>query len=679
MAVSAALVACGGKSSSAPASNNAAVPPGTVDPSHSALTVDTTTVAADDVSAATITVSLKDSTGKALSGKLVQFAATGFSNTLSATTAATGTDGKAQSKLSSARAETKHITAAVDGVTLGPADVDFMKGGIAPAPPGTGGTALTTSLRATPTVSFADGTPITLTFTARDASGNPLAGVTAILAQSGTGTLVQPGPTDANGQATGSISSTVTGREDVTATVNNVTVATATVAFSAVNSTGGCAAMPNGGYIVGSTQVPVADNWSSGIFTGTAGDIFVPDLSVSEHNDPNGPLTGGGHHWVFDQGSTLCKETDTGTANALSTGWSIPGNNTTDCILLPVIRNGGVVNLGDIPYQGDVITPTCNPALLSQVGAPNPTNTYFNQLGCAISHGLATDAASATSFLFVTSIHGGLFSIPLENVTNPVVGGTAGKAPGAQNYYSDIPEGSLLTNAIVSKDAKFAIATSLRRTGTNKIFACLNPLGDPGDPTLPIDPAFIVPPAGTVKCMVVGGTGLAVGLSSAFGPDNQPYFGGQRTVNSFDSQPGGKFATAWPNCLLNGVPPVGSPPASSLADAFARHLGNGCGNAVANGIFDAALVSQPQTLVSHGSYMYTAGVAAPVMQFKVTVDPATGVTKYLQRTYLTGVTGFVTGIGIAEDLQSLMVFSDPTGFGLAGKEVITRLPLCENL
>jgi hypothetical protein len=629
------------------------------------------------VSAVTITVSLKDSTGKALSGKLVQFAASGFSNKLSATTAATGADGTTQSKLSSARAESKSITASVDGTTLGPKDVEFMKGGIAPAAPGSPGTALTTSLRANPAVSFADGTPITLTFTARDSSGNPLSGVTAVFANSGTGTLVQPGATDAQGQATGSISSFSVGRQDVTATVNNVTVATATVAFSVVGTLG-CASMPAGGWQVGSALLPTAANWSPGVFTGTAGDIFVPDLSVNEHNDPNQPLTGGGHHWVFDQGSTLCKEADLGPGTGVATGWSIPPNNTTDCILLPVIKLGRFVNLGDIPYQGDVITPTCNPALLSQPLAPNPANTFFNQLGCSISHGLATTEADATSFLFVAGIQGGLFHIPLNNVTSPTVGGDAGKIPGAIEYYADIPEGSKLTSAIVSRDGQFAIGTSIRRAGADTTWACLNPLGDPGDPNLPIDPNFLVPPAGTVKCTNVGGTGLAVNLTAAFGPDLQPYFGGQRVIDSFDGTPGGNSNTAWPNCIWKGPGLVTA--ASSLKDAFQLHLSGGCKSAVANGEFAAALISQPQTLVTHGDYMYTAGVAAPVEQIKVTVDPASGLTQYpARRTYLTGVPGFVTGIGIAPDQQSLMVFSDPSGFGQAGQEVVTRVPLCENL
>jgi hypothetical protein len=50
---------------------------------------------------------------------------------------------------------------------------------------------------------------------------------------------------------------------------------------------------PPGGFVRGQ---PPAANWSPGIFTGTAGSIFVPDNSVSENNDPTQPLTGGGHN-----------------------------------------------------------------------------------------------------------------------------------------------------------------------------------------------------------------------------------------------------------------------------------------------------------------------------------------------------------------------------------------------
>jgi hypothetical protein len=428
--------------------------------------------------------------------------------------------------------------------------------------------------------------------------------------------------------------------------------------------------LPSGGYVIGVPPVQYAANWSPNVFTGTAGSLWVPDTSVNEHNDPTKPLTGGGHNWVFDQGSTLCKVTDSGPAGQTATAWEIPPNNPTDCVILPVIKAGQVTNLGDIPYQGDVITPTCDPNLLSRPGLPNPGNTYFNQLGCSISHAVATTPATATSFLFVAGIKGGLFSIPLDNVGTPVVGGSAGKTVGPQNYYSQIPEGTLLTNAAVSKDGQFAIATSIRRD--LRVWGCLNPLGDPGDPSLPINPQFFSPPASTVMCMQVGSNNLAATLTNAFGPDNQPYFGGRRVVNSFNSAPGGNFTTSWPNCIWQTTGGL------SLADAFTNNLSNGCGDAQPNFGFTSALIVQPPAMISHGKYIYIGPVGGTLVQFAVTTEPFSGFSHYAFRTYLTGLS-ILTGLGVAEDLHSLMIYSDPTAIGLAGQEIVTKVPLCEDM
>jgi hypothetical protein len=450
--------------------------------------------------------------------------------------------------------------------------------------------------------------------------------------------------------------------------------------------------LPADGFVVGrDPQVLTAANWSANVFTAPAGSIFIPDASVNEANDPNKPLTGipvpgsnpittvqGGHNWVFDQGSTLCKETDVGAGGAVASGWTIPPNTATDCVLLPIIKGGRVTNLGDIPYQGEAITPTCDPTILA--GTANAAkNTYFNQLGCSISHGVASDAQHATTFLFVAGIKGGLFSIALNNVTNPKVGSDAGKVNGPQNYYSDIPEGQKLTNAAVSPDGQFAIATSIRRA--QGIYACYNPLGDPGDITKPINPFFFVPPASSVKCMTVGNNNLAVDLATAFGPDNQPYFGGQRIVNSFDSQPGSSVnnavPSAWPQCIYNGAG------TTSLAVAFNNHSGGHCGNAQPNFGFSSALVTQPSALISHVAkngdmYMYTGPLGGTVDQLKLTVDPISGLTNYRFRTFLTGVS-LTSGLGVADDLQSLMVLTDPSTVGLAGQGVVTKLPLCEDM
>ena len=434
---------------------------------------------------------------------------------------------------------------------------------------------------------------------------------------------------------------------------------------------------PPGGFVY--PQPPTAI-WSQGVFTGSAGSVFIPDNSIFEHNDPGQPVTGGGHNWVFDQGSATCKAIDVGPAGGTPTGWQI-SSASEECIFLPITRNRIIVSCCNIPYQGQAITPTCDPALLSQPGAPNLANTRRNQLGCAISHGVATTQQSATTFMFVAGIQSGLWAVSLANVPNPATGGDAGKVVVSESYYSDIPEGQKLTNGAVSPDGMFAIATSIRRNPN--VFACLNPLGDPGDPSQPIDPNFSIPPASQVKCMIIGNNGLQVDLTTLFGPDNQPYFGGARGVNTFNQDPGGSSPSAWPQCTFNGFGFPNPPPTTlmgKLQAVFNVHSAGHCVTAVPNVGLSLPAVVQPQDIISHGSYMYAGSVGAPVLQFKVTVDPASGLSQYASRTYLSGAPlSFITGLGVADDLKSLMAFNDQSGLGLAAQELVVKAPLCEDM
>jgi hypothetical protein len=105
--------------------------------------------------------------------------------------------------------------------------------------------------------------------------------------------------------------------------------------------------------------------------------------------------------------------------------------------------------------------------------------------------------------------------------------------------------------------------------------------------------------------------------------------------------------------------------------------------AQANGAMTTALVTQPSALISHlaadgvTGYMYTGPVGGTITQLKVTLFP-NGQTNMVGRTYLTG-TSLNTGIGVADDLGSLMVMTDPSAVGLAGQGVVTKLPLCEDM
>ena len=91
-------------------------------------------------------------------------------------------------------------------------------------------------------------------------------------------------------------------------------------------------------------------------------------------------------------------------------------------------------------------------------------------------------------------------------------------------------------------------------------------------------------------------------------------------------------------------------------------------------------------------------------RFQVGSRPAApvGQTQYSTRTYFSNRKGFVNGIGVAPDMNfttagsvttagtptpaagatgsgSLIVMQDPSGLGLAALEIMTRLPLCEDL
>jgi hypothetical protein len=462
---------------------------------------------------------------------------------------------------------------------------------------------------------------------------------------------------------------------------------------------------PAGGYKVGTAPVTTANNFDAQGFTGTNGSIFVPDNSVNENNDPSQPLTGGGHNWAFDQGATLCKVTDVGPGGQPATGWQLPFLVANRCVIMPIVNNGVFTSIGGVPREGDVITPTCNPAALSTATAPNPNNTYFNQLGCAIEasrHGLdpatglprATTPHTADSYLGVADIRGSVFSYQLSNVVDPVLGGDAGKVVGASNWFSNTQRDSNLNTVTWSPDGHFLLATSTQRD--QAVWACLDPLGYPGDPSQPLNPNFVVPTGKSVPCMVIGNNNLPVDETTKFGPDNQPYFGGQTSVNTFNATPGGKNASAWPQCIYQndgGVPfppslfpnPTLSQQEANFVSEFQRNSQGHCGNAQPNSAFAAALVTQSNEITTHGQYMYAGpiGGSGTVVQFKVTQNPVSGQSQYAFRQYASGLLlplgGFLDGVGVADDLGSLMTMTDPSTIGLGGVEVITRLPLCEDM
>jgi hypothetical protein len=93
-------------------------------------------------------------------------------------------------------------------------------------PPPAGVSATLSTISANPTALTAGGDAAIVTVTARNTSGDPISGASVILSATGSrNTLIQPSaPTDVNGVATGSISSSVAQPKVISAIINGVTI-----------------------------------------------------------------------------------------------------------------------------------------------------------------------------------------------------------------------------------------------------------------------------------------------------------------------------------------------------------------------------------------------------------------------------------------------------------------------
>jgi photosystem II stability/assembly factor-like uncharacterized protein len=191
------------------------VTPASADMSTSSVQVPASPVAADGASTATIQVHVLDAYGNPINTQSVTLDVSGTSNSLSPTTATSGTDGVATFTLSSTRAETKTLTAHVDGLSL-TAQVVFD--GAAPS-------MLHSTFTASVSALTADGTSTTtLTLTAIDANGNPVTGQTVTLSATGSGNTLTPttGPTNAAGVFVATLASTTAEAKTITADIGAI-------------------------------------------------------------------------------------------------------------------------------------------------------------------------------------------------------------------------------------------------------------------------------------------------------------------------------------------------------------------------------------------------------------------------------------------------------------------------
>ena len=176
----------------------------------------------------TITATAKDASGNPISGATVVLSATGTGNTLTQPAATTDANGVAAGTLSSTVAQSKTVSAKINGTSITQtATVTVVPGPVS---------ASQSTVVATPTTIAPGGATSTITVTAKDAGGNPVSGATVVLAQTGSmSVLGQPAATtNASGVATGTLTSTMQETTIVSATIGATAITqTATVQVTA--------------------------------------------------------------------------------------------------------------------------------------------------------------------------------------------------------------------------------------------------------------------------------------------------------------------------------------------------------------------------------------------------------------------------------------------------------------
>jgi hypothetical protein len=282
----------------------------------------------------------------------------------------------------------------------------------------------------------------------------------------------------------------------------------------------------------------------------------------------------------------------------------------------------------------------------------------------------ATTPQTAATFLFTAGVKSGLFSYQLTNFPLVSPGMDAGKVnSGGFVYYAQIPQGQKLDWSVITPDGQYLLGGSSNNNDT--VFACRNPLGDPGDPTQPLPSmaAFGVTQDASqnnttgVQCMQIGQGGDSRVKGLAIGADGQPYIAGVNIVSNF---------TNFPACITTGTN-------FTIAQAFAAKSTNHCGIATPNKVINTdpsgvAIRNETFALVSHGQYLYRALKGGIVYQVKV--DPVKGATA--MRFYATTFAN-PFGVGFSEGLKSTMVYDDQSGLGLAAQVIVRKMPICEDM
>lgn len=358
------------------ATSSVTVVPGAVSPTLSIITgIPTTLVAGVEVSAVTVTA--RDGLGNAVPGATVVLAATGSNNTIVQPAGVTNASGVATGSFGSTVAESKTLSATINGVALSSTvTVGVTPGAISAA---------RSLVAAAPTSLVAGSGTSTITVTARDANDNVIAGANVVLAATGAGnTLVQPtGPTDALGIAAGSISSSASGSKTITATIGGIAITqTATV-----NVTAGS---------LSTTQSTLESDLSSV----AAGDSVT--LTVTARDANGNPISGlAVVIAATGDGNTITQPASVTNANGVATGRVLSTVAQTKTITATVndqaLVQSAVVTFTPAAVSGTASTVTIAPTTIAADGSnATITVTVRDRFANAISGASVMLAASGT-------------------------------------------------------------------------------------------------------------------------------------------------------------------------------------------------------------------------------------------------------------------------------------------
>lgn len=382
---------------------------GVVSADHS--TVDaTTSIPADGTSTSTITITAKDAYGNPIPGipdVNVVVASTGTGNTIVQPTTATNASGQTTATMSSTLAESKTISATINGTAI----TDTAAAVFTTPSPSPSQCIVEAT---TPVV--ADGTSTTIiTITANDAYGHPIPGIPAasiVVSSTGTGNTIGPPTTatDASGQTTATMKSTVAETKTISATIGGVSVTdTAVVIFTA-------GAPAQLGFITSPGQTPAMAVLSP------HPQVAIQDASGNMVTDSNAPVTVEIKAGTGAAGATLSGTLTVNAVNGVATFSDLKINRAGTGYQLTAISLG-------FTADSQAFNITAEPALtIEKLGDQDPvdpnteviyTITYGN-VGLAAAHNTVIVETLPADLIYVSSTGGGGYDDPTRTIIWPI-------------------------------------------------------------------------------------------------------------------------------------------------------------------------------------------------------------------------------------------------------------------